>query len=228
MKFTDIISLNITEDDIKQAILRAKEQDFTDNLRHRHPNVAFDSKLRGYIGEIGLKKWLAQNNIHIETTNEMDDSTGMDIDFKYKDLDLELKTSLIPDKDKNLENVFRRRDIKIIKREEKIEDLKGDVHIQIFYKHLRQKKDKWLKSQNIDLQSADIDYLYRALGAQRYINETLLFCWIDKNTLVERIKALPPAQRTWGYAQRRFWVCPLRESFPPVELIRFLSKRAEV
>lgn len=225
MNFNQTIILNITEDKIKDAIVRTKEHTFIDNLRYRHPNIAFDSKLRGYIGEIALKKWLIQNNIAIETTNIIDDDSCMDIDFKYKDLDIELKTSLIPDIDKNLEAVFQKRDIKLIKREERIENLKGDVHIQIYYKHLRKKKDEWLKSQNIDLSSDDIDYLYNALGAKRYINETILFCWIDKDTLIKRINELPVNKRTWGYAQRQFWVCPLRNSFPPNEFIVYLSNR---
>ena len=142
-----------------------------------------------------------------------------------EDLDIELKTSLIHDIDKNLETVFLKRDIKIIKRENRIEDLKGDVHIQIYYKHLRKKKDEWLKSQNIDLNSDDIDYLYEALGAKRYINETILFCWIDKDTLVKRINKLPENKRTWGYVQRYFWKCPLHNSFAPNKLIVYLTNK---
>jgi len=225
MDFAEIVTLNIIEDDIKKAIKKAKEQKFLDNLRNRHPNVAFDSKLRGYIGEIALRKWLATNGITIHTTNIMDDGSGMDIDFKYKDLDIELKTSLIPDVDGNLETVFQKRDIKIIKREERIEDLKGDVHIQIYYKHLREKKDIWLKSQQIDLESEDIDYLYQAFMAKRYINETILVAWIDKETLVSRINNLPEYKRTWGYAQRRFWKSPLKDSFSPDEFITYLLNR---
>jgi hypothetical protein len=225
MKFNQIITLNITEDDIKRAIKRAKGHAFMDNLRYRHPNVAFDSKLRGYIGEIALKQWLIKHNINIETTNIIDDDSGMDVDFKYKGLDIELKTSLIPDIDKNLETVFQKRDIKIIKRENRVEDLKGDVHIQIYYKHLRKRKDEWLRSQNINLESNDINYLYNALGAKRYINETILFSWIDKDTMVKRINKLPEKERTWGYAQRLFWKCPLRESFPPEDLIKYLLSR---
>ena len=56
----------------------------------------------------------------------------MDVDFEYKGLDLELKTSLIPDADKTLQNVFNKRDIKLIRRTLKIVDLKSDIHIQIY------------------------------------------------------------------------------------------------
>ena len=63
----------------------AKEQNFIDNLRDRHVNVQFDSKLRGYIGEIALKKWFLENNIKITTTNYFEEDIGIDVDFEYKD-----------------------------------------------------------------------------------------------------------------------------------------------
>jgi len=66
-------------------------------------------------------------------------------------LDLELKTSLIHDSDKTLQNVFNKRDIKLIRRTRKIEDLKSDVHIQIYYDQLTNKKDLWLQEQDIDM-----------------------------------------------------------------------------
>ena len=55
MIFKEIIKLNLTKNDVIAAITKAKEQIFIDNLRDRHVNVQFDSKLRGYIGEIALK-----------------------------------------------------------------------------------------------------------------------------------------------------------------------------
>lgn len=66
-------------------------------------------------------------------------------------MDLELKTSLIHDSDKTLQNVFNKRDIKLIRRTRKIEDLKSDVHIQIYYDQLTNKKDLWLQEQDIDM-----------------------------------------------------------------------------
>lgn len=120
MKYQDILKIVLTKEEIIAAIAKAKEQKFIDNLRDRHVNVQFDSKLRGYIGEIALKKWFIENGIDITTTNYFEEDIGMDVDFEYKGLDLELKTSLIPDDDKTLQNVFNKRDIKLIRRTRKI------------------------------------------------------------------------------------------------------------
>lgn len=224
MTFDQIINIEITADEVKQAIIQAQQNNFIDNLRNRHPNVSLDSKLRGYIGEIGLSKWFAKNNIVVENRNVHTDDFGLDIDFEYKGISMELKTSLIPDIDGDLETTFNNRDIKLIKRNSNIEELESDIHIQVFYKHKRKEKDKWLSKQNIDLESKDIDYLYEALLGRAYLQNTFLFCWIDKHTLIQRINALPKNRRTWSHAKREFWVCPLRNSFPPKKLIKYLQK----
>lgn len=223
MTFDQIINIEITVDEVKEAIIQAQQNAFIDNLRNRHPNVSFDSKLRGYIGEIGLSKWFASNNIILGDRNVQPDDFGLDIDFEYKGLSMELKTSLIPDIDGTLETAFNKRDIKLIKRSPTIEELEGDIHIQVFYKHKTKEKDQWLSKQTIDLTSKDIDYLYEALLGRAYLKHTFLFCWIDKDTLVKRINALPTYRRTWSYAMREFWVCPLRTSYPPQELIKYLE-----
>ena len=108
MKFDEIINIGITVDEVKEAIIKAQQNDFIDNLRNRHPNVSFDSKLRGYIGEIGLSKWFASNNIILGDRNVQPDDFGLDIDFEYKGLSMELKTSLIPDIDGTLETSFNK------------------------------------------------------------------------------------------------------------------------
>jgi hypothetical protein len=224
MLFNQILKISITEEEVKSAILLSQSNLFRDNLRLRHPNVSFDSKIRGYVGEIGLKKWFTQNNITILTQNYIDDGLSIDIDFEYKGKDIELKTSLIPDIDENLLTVFNRRDIKIIKREPEIEKLKGDIHIQIYFEHQTKKKDSWLRSQNIDLESTNIDYLYDSILGKSYLEKTFLFSWIDKETLIKRINSLPIHKRTWSFAMRNFWVCPLKDSFHPQELITYLNR----
>jgi len=224
MLFNQILKISITEEEVKSAILLSQSNLFRDNLRLRHPNVSFDSKIRGYVGEIGLKKWFTQNNITILTQNYIDDGLSIDIDFEYKGKDIELKTSLIPDIDENLLTVFNRRDIKIIKREPEIEKLKGDIHIQIYFEHQTKKKDSWLRNQNIDLESTNIDYLYDSILGKSYLEKTFLFSWIDKETLIKRINSLPNHKRTWSFAMRNFWVCPLKDSFSPQELITYLNR----
>jgi hypothetical protein len=222
MHFNQRLKLEVNKNDVLEAIIKAKSNLFVDNLRDRHPNVQFDSKLRGYIGEICLKKWFLDNNIIIDLFGYTEEGGSIDVDFKYRNLDIELKTSLIPDIDNNLENTFNKRDIKIIKRENKIENLKGDVHIQIYYEHKRKKKDNWLKKQVINLKSNEDDLYQKFLG-NRYLNETFLFGWIDKSTLIDRINLLPNNKKTWSYKKRQFWVCPLSNSKPPQELIKHLK-----
>lgn len=224
MRFEQILNIPITEDEIKKAIIKSQQNLFLDNLRDRHLNVAFDCKIRGYVGEIALKKWFFENGISVITQNYISEGQNMDIDFLYKNIDIELKTSLIPDIDQNLQTVFQKRDIKIIKRTENISDLKGDIHIQIYYQHNTRMKDEWLKEQLIDLKSADIDYLYEKLLGKSYLNKSFLFCWIDRFTLEKRILNLPLEKRTWKHGKRDFWVCPLRNSLAPIDLISFLKR----
>jgi hypothetical protein len=223
--FKDIVKLSLTKDDVIAAIAKAKEQLFIDNLRARHVNVQFDSKLRGYIGEIALKKWFLDNNIKINTTNYFEEDIGIDVDFEYKGLDLELKTSLIPDADKTLQNVFNKRDIKLIRRTRKIEDLKSDIHIQIYYDQLTNKKDQWLQEQEIDISLDDHKYLYDAFLAKEFITRIYILGWIDKDTLIERMNKLKGYEKSWRHARRRFWVCKLRDCFPPMSLIKYLNEQ---
>ncbi len=225
MKYQDILKIALTKDEIIEAIIKAKEQNFIDNLRDRHINVQFDSKLRGYIGEIALKKWFLENNIKITTTNYFEEDIGIDVDFEYKGLDLELKTSLIPDADQTLQNTFSKRDIKLIRRTRKIDDLKSDVHIQIYFDQLTNKKDQWLQEQEIDISSDDHEYLYDAFLAKEFITKTFLTGWIDKDTLIERMNKLKGYEKSWRYARRRFWVCKLRDCFSPKSLIKHLHDK---
>ncbi len=223
MHFQQIVKLNITKDDVEESIKKVRNQTLLDNLRERHPNVSFDSKLRGTIGEIAIEKWFSANDIIIESKNDVETSSNIDIDFQYKGLDIELKTSLLPDADGDLQTTFDKRDIKLIKRGNAIEDLKSDIHIQIYYEHRTKMKDEWLASQNIELTSDDISYLYNSLLGKAYLDKTFLFCWIDKPRLVKRINTLPIEKRTWTFGKRDFWVCPLKECLPPQDLITYLK-----
>lgn len=224
MNINDIIKLTVSKNDVLEALQKSKEHIFKDNLRDRHINIQFDSKLRGYIGEIALKKWFTDNGIEIEVTNYFEDEYGMDIDFEYKGLEIELKTSLIPDMDSNLKNVIKNRDLKIIRRTRKIDDLKGDIHIQIFYDQLTNKKDEWLKEQEIDIDSTDVEYLYDKFLGKSYLTNTFLVAWIDKNTLAEKMNTLKGYEKSWRFEKRRFWVCKLQECKLPSLLIDHLKK----
>jgi len=63
-------------------------------------------------------------------------------------VDIELKTFLIPNVGQDFQEMIRRRDLKLIRRQEKtIEQLDPDLHVQIVFKQLRMRKDDWLKKQ---------------------------------------------------------------------------------
>ena len=50
------VNIPLQKAEVMQALQQALQHSFIDNLRSRHPNVAFDSKLRGYVGEIAFRK----------------------------------------------------------------------------------------------------------------------------------------------------------------------------
>ena len=223
------IHIPITEKEIKQALKQALSSNFIDNLRNRHPNVVLDSKLRGYVGELAFRKWARSNEIEFNKSNIKNHSSGMDIDFIYETpenkIHLELKTSLIPDADQEIEQVIRQRDIKLIRRNNKsIEELEADIHVQIIFKQLRLRKDDWLQKQNINLESP-IDSLYEELAAFRYTTDTFLVAWIDKLTLIEQINAKPKHLKKWKYGKREFWCCNLeKDAKKPLDLIHYLKQ----
>lgn len=224
----DIIKIDLSEDEVKailQSVIEKIDIARMDNLRSRHKNIQFDCLLRGYVGEYCIIKWLKTYDINFETTNYIQDDENIDIDFYYKEKNLELKTSLVPDADVTIDNAIGGRDIKLIRRgNSKIEDLRGDIHLQIYYSQKRKAKDDWLKSQEIDLESQDINYLYDAFNARAYKTTTFFVAWIDKETLVKRINELPERERYWSFpgSQRFFWNCKIQDSKKPLELVNHL------
>lgn len=222
------VNIPLQRSEVLQALEQALQSNFIDNLRKRHPNVQLDSKLRGYVGELAFSKWIAQHGIHFESSNHLDADSGMDIDFQFRGtnklLQIELKTSLIPDADETLAEVIRKRDIKLIRRgNQTIEDLKGDLHVQFFFKQLRIRKDEWLKKQQIDFK-ASLGTIYQKLAAFRYETDTYFLRWIDKKSLIQQIQEKPAHMQQWKYGQRAFWCCNLlKEAKEPEELVEFLD-----
>ena len=224
----DFINIKLTKYEVLSCLKKAKENTFLDNLRYRHPNVQFDCKVRGYVGELAIKKWFESNSIEIEATDYLADGDSIDIDFKVKGLNLEIKTSLIPDVDGTLENVLAKRDIKLICRNgQSIEQLRGDIHVQIFFQQKTKQKDAWLKQQVVDIKHDSLETLYNSFRADAYTNTTFIVAWIDKETLVSRINAMPVNQRQWSFpgSSRFFWKCSLKNAKNPTELITFLKNR---
>ena len=210
---SDIIRICLSEEEVKgliQKVIDNIEIAHRDNLRGRHENIQFDCLLRGYVGEYCIIKWLKNYEITFERTNYIADDESIDIDFYYKEKNIELKTSLVPDADVTIENAIIKRDIKLIRRgNSNIEDLRGDIHLQIYYSQRRQAKDNWLKSKVIDLNSRNINYLYEEFKARAYKTTTFFVAWIDKETLVKKINSLPERDRCWSFpgSHRYFWIC---------------------
>lgn len=231
ISFEDIIALEITKDEIKNIIKKIFSIEFQkrDNLRKRHPNIQFDCILRGYIGELALRKWFNKNGVYFSKTNFIrDDRDGsIDIDLLYKgktrNYTIEIKTSLIPDfigKNINKDSIENRLtkvieycDIKLIKRgADNIQSLKGDIHLQIYFADYRKKKDCFLSSNNISFRlnneqfsiiDESIDFLsekiFEVIKATSYIKRTFFVAWIDKETLIDQIKKKPLNERDWYF-----------------------------
>ncbi len=195
-----------------------------DNLRNRHPNIQYDCILRGYIGEYAVTKWMQEAGIVFDNTNYRPDEQNIDIDFLYKGKNIELKTSLIPDRDVTVEQAIATRDIKLIKREDDINRSRGDIHIQIFFDQRRKAKDEWLAGRIIDIEEAGIDELFDKMLARCYRNSIYVVGWIDKPTLVKEIEGMNLSDRTWSFkdSQRLFWNCKITACKKPVTLPTFL------
>jgi hypothetical protein len=224
----DIICIPLADEEIKWVMQRAREQFAIanrDNLRNRHVNVQYDCILRGYIGEFAMRKWLEENDIVLTATNFRNDDENIDIDFLYKGKNIELKTSLVPDGDVTVEKSISLRDIKLIKREDKIEGLRGDIHLQIYFNQKRKAKDDWLQAQAINIEEESIDVLFEKLLCRCYRNRIYFVGWMDKASLIEKINALSPTRQTWTFAnaKRDFWSCKIIDSKKPAELTNFLS-----
>lgn len=228
ISINDVVRIYLTPKEVKDVLETVTQKiDISkmDNLRYRHKNIQFDCLLRGYIGEYGIVKWLKEYDIGFESTNYIQENENIDIDFYYKGKNIELKTSLIPDTDVIIDKAIERRDIKLIKRgDSKIEDLRGDIHLQIYYSQKRRAKDNWLQAQQINIESKDIDYLYHAFKADLYQSSTFFVAWIDKEALVTHINALPEKERYWSFrgSKRLFWNCKIQQSKKPIDLVHFL------
>jgi len=224
------LNIAVSEQQIYTAINQAKEQLFANNLRNRSINVAFDSKIRGYIGEIALITWFEEKSITFSTTNQLNRKSNMDVDFLYqgklKAYEIELKTSLIPDQDRTIEEAIYQRDLKLIRRgNDSIKQLESDVHIQLFFNQRRAAKDQWLESQSPIKQDTNADEIYEQLACFRYLTDTYLIGWIDKPTLIQQIENKSTHLKTWKYGQREFWTCSLKSEIKPMEtLILYLKE----
>lgn len=227
VRLSDFINLPLTSQDVAKALIKAVNSEGVgiDNLRHRARMVTLDCKIRGYIGEIALRKWFNQYDVTFESADFFDDDTNMDIDLLYmgqRPYNFEVKTSLVPDSYQNLSGVIQRADIKIIKRTNDIESVSGDVHIQIYFDFLRKIRDNELKALPQDLK--ELPQIYSAMKLSEYIGNTYFVAWIDKPTLVQFINSQTRKTWTFPYAKRDFWRCPIGYiAKKPLEIIPYIQ-----
>lgn len=227
MKYSDIIKIDLTSEEILEAVKHARKESFLDNLRERNEFVALDSKIRGYMGEIFLRKLFRNKGIEMVKTNTLQ-PWGGDRDFEIKthnsgDLIVECKTSLIPDVYKDIKNVISKCDIKIIKREERFTEIPIDIHIQIYFNALRQIRDAELSKINghineySDEQIVDL-FKLKELGSY-------FVAWIDREGLNQYMNTLDTSDRVWHFSKRDFWKCPLSWANAPKDFIEYLNKK---
>ncbi len=234
MNTNDIILLNVSREDVLGAINKAKRHHFIDNLRNRHIIVSFDSKVRGYLGEIAIKKWLVENGINRFRSNNINDNMyACDIDLEVlsglnRRYTCEIKTSKIPDYTRNdMQKVINDCDIKIIKRDpgDNI-NIDRDIYIQIYYGLLTRKHDNFLISRYNERKiniSSDANTIYETYEYKRYIDNIYFVAWEEKNNITRRLQNMSIANRVYTIGKRTFYTCKLRDSIEPIALIDFLK-----
>ena len=171
---SDIIRIDLHEDEIRYIIHKVISKlniSKIDNLRDRYQTTQFDSLLRGHLGEYAIVKWMLMNDITFTDINYQKDGEVIDIDLYYKNINIEVKTSMVPDADESVQKSVHIRDIKLIRRgNSSIEEIRGDVHLQIMFDIKRQEHDEWLLSRNINIYDHNINYLYESFNAEVYKN----------------------------------------------------------
>lgn len=226
---SDIIRIDLHEDEIRYIIHKVISKlniSKIDNLRDRYQTTQFDSLLRGHLGEYAIVKWMLMNDITFTDINYQKDGEVIDIDLYYKNINIEVKTSMVPDADESVQKSVHIRDIKLIRRgNSSIEEIRGDVHLQIMFDIKRQEHDEWLLSRNINIYDHNINYLYESFNAEVYKNCIYFVGWIDKNTLIKHIHSLPEKNRCWSFSnsKRYFWNFKIKDSHKPSLIIPYLK-----
>ena len=206
----NVVALDMKDDDLLNAIQKARTTNFLDNLRNRNPFIKLDSSIRGYLGEICFSAWLSSHGVLIKDTNLIHSEENMDVDLTLKNdhndnIKLELKTSLVPDKWKSLQDVFAQADIKIIKREQDYRAVTADFHVQIYFNQYRMKRDTFLKNISGNISAFSDEQLIEKMKLRTL--KQVVVAWIDKTCLISFLEK--EKLKTWNFAMREFWRCPL-------------------
>lgn len=225
MRFEDIVKLDVSREDIIDAINFAYSHHYIDNLRNRTPIVAFDSNIRGKIGELCITKYLLANGINDCETHIDENPYGCNIDIKVGNLWGEIKTSNIPNSASNLRGVINNCDIKIIKRNNSPAiELDRDFYIQVYFDCLTKERDTFLNQvfrQNNMYISNNPEDVYRLYNCSFYLDNTYFFAWNNKESIAEYLRTLTINQRTYKISYRNFWKCPLSHAQSPISIIDY-------
>ena len=236
---TDVILLDITKQDILDSIEKAhKSKNFIDNLRDREGIIKFDCKVRGYVGEIGIKKLLKKYKIayadgDVPTTFTSD--VDLKIDGVVKTYTAEIKTSLVPASWSHrgtevfISKCISNGDIKIFRTYDTQQpcDLNRDIYIQIYFREVKDEREAFLTqliAQHPDILDSDNyndEKIYELFNYHSLIENTFFVAWIDKTRLVEQLNKMPEKDRTWTTDKRVFWHCRVLTSQPPSKMILF-------
>ena len=198
-------------------------------MRYRTPIVAFDSNIRGKIGELCITKYLFANGIRDCKTHINEYTYGCNIDIQVGNLWGEIKTSNIPNGAADLRGVINRCDIKIIKRSNlsnNVIELDRDFYIQVYFDCLTRERDDFLNNtfmQNNMRIPNDPEAVYRLYNCSFYLDNTYFFAWNNKESIEEYLGTLRPNNRTYNISFRSFWRCPLVYAKSPVSIIDYFS-----
>lgn len=235
-----IVILNISIGDVFVAIDKAKQMTFIDNLRNRAPTVQFDCKVRGYLGEIGIMKWLNSFNIRCWSGSANLDVFSSDVDLNIrgmqKDYIAEIKTSAKPDNwttigistDKVLlQSCLEKGDIKIYARQADYRtDLNRDLYVQVYYGIKTKAHDAVINGlylSNPSFLSYSANDLFGLFHMEEYLENIYFVGWIDKNSIIQRLDSLDPNDRMYSTGgNKMFWCCGLKDAYPPSYLINYL------
>ena len=226
MRYSDIVKISLSYDELIEAIRHAKKEHFIDNLRNRSEFVAFDSKVRGYIGEIFLRDLFNKSNIIILRTDYEEDGVETDIDIEVKNANnrtfkIECKTSLVPDVYGSINACINKCDIKIIRREKHFTQIPIDIHVQIYFDELRKVRDERLSKIPNHVSNYSDGQLLTLLNLASL--DGYFVAWTDKSSLNSYLDGLDMYERIWKFGFRQFWKCPLLLSKAPVELVKYIN-----
>lgn len=221
----NFVQIKMSKKIIFTAMKKALQNSFIDNLRVRNKYVQFDSKVRGYLGEIAITEFLSSKGITINDRDIYYKDENEDIDISisnnyHNDIILEVKTSLIPDIWQTLHKTIQNADIKIIKREKDYRDIKADFYTQIYFNFHTRKRDSYLSTIKGNIEDYSLEELYVLMNYDKL--QEVFVAWIDKKTLCEYLDS--QIVKTWSFSFRTFWKCPLNIAKSPHLLIEELKK----